>query len=345
MVEVKVVGMKVPADQTHITKGKKTAIANEMGKASPPQTQKETGCDKEKPLSDISEKINVGLEKMTVDTDSQKSPAISERPKREKAAQDNSTRKPGLGSERGKPGKKKNAVPAVREGKRTRQTQLNFAGSKKMSAVAAASNSKTQAEEKNIRRRSVSDMDVTADEVEMDKPKPSKVPLQTGTELMDLENEMCEVQVLNESTPQVNLSCFFTRPLSTFSLPLCLSSSVRVIWMSETGLVGVCKTTEFCEKQILMPPIPPLKSETNLKPLAQFADCTLCIWPKNSEMAQEFSVDFEQTWLAICSTSTSAFFVDNDIMERYCDLDPLAQFSGKPVIWTPPVPCLKYYYY
>lgn len=214
MVEVKVVGMKVPADQTHVTKGKKTTIAKKMGKASPPQTQKETGCDKEKTLSDISEKINAGLEKMTVNTDSQKSPAISERPKREKAAQDNSTRKPGLGSERGKPGKKKNAVPAVTEGKRTRQTQLNFASSKKMSAVAAASNSKTQAEEKNIRRRSVSDMNVTADEVEMDKPKPSKVPLQTGTELMDLENEMCEVQVLNESTPQVNLSLAFSPALS-----------------------------------------------------------------------------------------------------------------------------------
>ena len=210
-------GMKVPADQTHITKGKKTAIAKKMGKASPPQAQKETACDKEKPLSDISEKINAGLEKMTVDTDSKRSPAISERPKREKAAQDNSTRKPGLGSERGKPGKKKNAVPAVTGGKRTRQTQLSFAGSKKMSAVAAASKSKAQAEEKNI-RRSVSDMDVTADEVEMDKPKPSKVPLQTGMELVDLENEMCEVQVLNESTPQVNLSLAFSPTLSPLSL-------------------------------------------------------------------------------------------------------------------------------
>ena len=242
-VEIKLLGMKTSPVQTQPTKGKKP---KKTRKTSPAQTQTQTETapapDKKTTpeLCDISEKINAGLEKMTVDSDDngKRTPSLPNESKSEKTSRDDSgAKKPTLSAERGKPGRKRIVPSAVVEGKKTRQTQLNFAGVKKVSPAVAEPRKVPEPEPETdggATGRSVSEMDVTVSDVgeaEVSKPERGEVRSQgrSQTDLMDVGDEMCSAQVLNESTPQVNALTnflsflFFSLPLSVFLFFLSLS--------------------------------------------------------------------------------------------------------------------------
>ncbi|XP_076463681.1 uncharacterized protein LOC143295893 [Babylonia areolata] len=219
--EVKVMGMKTPSEQSAVPKSKKGAAQKKVGKKPASQGRKKSQ-EKEQPLIDISGKVNTESEKKEEDSVSGKTP---EEPTSMNLPPNDSSSHSG----KDKPEKKKNkkkqkdtgplaatvdkkkSTPPSTGTKKTRQTQLNFSGMKKVS-VAAETLKKDEEEEEADKNRtapsqqaSENGADATMEtKLEGLEEKLDSTPRQTKGK--DLEKEgLCEAQVLNENTPQADV--------------------------------------------------------------------------------------------------------------------------------------------
>ncbi|XP_070179624.1 uncharacterized protein [Littorina saxatilis] len=216
--KVKVIGLSKPSPELtkattakKIAATKKTAAAKKTAKSPPTQAQKETRDKKEKCVSDTlekpekcSEKVERGSENLKLSPDLEKAEPGDD-------VIENTPPVP----KKGKPGRKKKSLTLVKsvleavdsrkasptpaEVKKTKQTQLNFAGVRKTSPVVGAAQKCSDAAEKD-KKGSASDKNVVlvdVDETEEKEPRARKAVPQTTTDVMLVtEDDRCEAQVM-----------------------------------------------------------------------------------------------------------------------------------------------------
>ncbi|KAL8619653.1 hypothetical protein ACOMHN_019708 [Nucella lapillus] len=202
LLEVKVIGMKTPGEQTQVPKTRNEAVPKKAGKtspqepkskASPPQEKKEQEKEQE-PLEEKMDEISPKESEKSKDSKSPlKDDTNSGKRNKEKKKKDTSA----IIAEKKKP------TPPSSGIKKTRQTQLNFSGSKKVLTVFDAQ--KQDDEGETSKKETWSELRDVEKKLEMTELKSDEGERDSSSPMMtDVgEDVLCEAQVLNENTPQM----------------------------------------------------------------------------------------------------------------------------------------------